>query len=126
STLSLHDALPIFLIISISLIFSGAVGNIIDSVFYGVIFEDSFRNVASIFPEGGGYAPLFHGKVVDMLYFPIYNGFLPEWIPIWGGKHFTFFDPVFNIADTAISTGVALLLLFNKKAFPKEENQPAV
>lgn len=112
---------PKVLIISISLIFAGAVGNIIDSVFYGLIFDDSYRQVATLFPEGGGYGKLFHGKVVDMLYFPIYNDFLPEWIPICGGKHFTFFDPVFNIADTAISTGVVLLLLFNKKAFPKEE-----
>src|SRR5690606_37929494 len=86
---SVRKKRPKILIISISLIFSGAVGNIIDSVFYGVIFEDSFRNVASIFPEGGGYAPLFHGKVVDMLYFPIYNGFLPEWIPIWRSEEHT-------------------------------------
>ncbi len=112
---------PRILILCISLIFAGAMGNIIDSVFYGIIFDDSFRQVATFLPEEGGYGTLFHGKVVDMLYFPLYNDTLPEWIPIWGGDHFTFFDPVFNIADSAISVGVALLLLFNKKAFPKNE-----
>jgi len=111
------------LIIGISFIFAGAMGNIIDSVFYGVIFDDSFRNVATLFPEGGGYGTLFHGKVVDMLYFPLYQGYLPEWLPFWGGDYFTFFDPVFNIADVAISTGVGLLIVFNKKAFPKEEEK---
>jgi signal peptidase II len=108
------------LIVGISFIFAGAMGNIIDSVFYGVIFDDSFRNVATLFPEGGGYGTLFHGKVVDMLYFPLYQGYLPEWLPFWGGDYFTFFDPVFNVADVAISTGVGLLIVFNKKAFPKE------
>lgn len=111
------------LIVGISFIFAGAMGNIIDSVFYGVIFDDSFRNVASLFPEGGGYGTLFHGKVVDMLYFPLYQGYLPEWLPYWGGNYFTFFDPVFNFADVAISTGVGLLIVFNKKAFPKEEKK---
>lgn len=109
------------LIIAISFIFAGAFGNIIDSVFYGMIFTDSYGRVAEFMPEGGGYADIFYGKVVDMLYFPLYDDTLPEWIPIWGGEHFTFFEPVFNIADTAISTGVVLLLLFNKKAFPKKE-----
>lgn len=108
------------LIVGISFIFSGAMGNIIDSVFYGVVFDDSFRKVATLFPEGGGYGTLFHGKVVDMLYFPLFKGYLPEWLPVWGGDYFTFFDPVFNIADMAISTGVGLLIVFNKKAFPKE------
>ena len=111
------------LITSIALIFAGAFGNIIDSVFYGVIFNESYGQVASFLPEGGGYSSLFHGKVVDMLYFPLWKGYLPEWIPFWGGKYFTFFEPVFNIADSAISVGVAMLLLFSKRAFPKE-NKP--
>jgi signal peptidase II len=109
------------LIVAISFIFAGALGNIIDSVFYGVIFENSYGQVAAFLPEGGGYGTLFHGKVVDMLYFPLFEGMLPKWIPFLGGEYFSFFDPVFNIADTAISTGVSLLLLFNKKAFPKNE-----
>lgn len=111
--------LPRILILSVSFIFAGALGNIIDSVFYGIIFDDSYRNVASLFPEAGGYGTLFHGKVVDMLYFPLFKGFLPEWIPFWGGEYFTFFDPVFNVADVAISTGVGMLIAFNKRAFAK-------
>lgn len=111
------------LIVAISFIFAGAMGNIIDSVFYGIIFNDSYGQVATLFPEEGSYGSLFHGKVVDMLYFPLYDGILPEWVPFWGGEHFTFFEPVFNIADTAISVGVILLLLFNKRAFPKKEEE---
>lgn len=107
--------------VAVSLIFAGAFGNIIDSVFYGVIFSDSYHQVATFLPAEGGYETLFHGKVVDMLYFPLFEGYLPEWIPFFGGKYFSFFDPVFNLADTAISVGVGLLLVFNKKAFPKEE-----
>ena len=109
------------LITAIALIFAGAFGNIIDSVFYGIVFNDSYGQVAEFMPAQGGYGTLFHGKVVDMLYFPLWQGNLPEWIPFWGGNYFTFFEPVFNIADTAISAGVILLLLFNKRAFPKEE-----
>jgi len=109
------------LIVSIALIFAGAFGNIIDSVFYGIIFDDSYGHVASFLPEAGGYSSIFYGKVVDMLYFPLWKGYLPGWVPFWGGEYFTFFEPVFNIADSAISVGVALLLIFNKKAFPKEE-----
>ena len=109
------------LIVAISLIFAGALGNIIDSVFYGVIFNDSFGQVATFLPEEGGYDTLLHGKVVDMLHFPMWKGYLPEWIPFLGGKYFTFFEPVFNIADMAISTGVGLLLVFNKRAFSKNE-----
>ncbi|TJY38108.1 lipoprotein signal peptidase [Pontimicrobium aquaticum] len=108
------------LIVAISLIFAGALGNIIDSVFYGIIFNDSYGQIATVFPEGGGYDSLLHGKVVDMLHFPIWKGYLPEWIPWYGGKYFTFFEPVFNIADVAISTGVGMLIVFNRKAFPKE------
>lgn len=118
---SIRKRMPRILILCISLIFAGALGNIIDSVFYEVIFNDSYQQLATLFPAEGGYGTLFHGKVVDMLYFPLYNGTLPSWIPIWGGKYFTFFDPVFNIADSSISVGVAILLFFNKKAFPKKE-----
>lgn len=107
------------LIIAVALIFAGALGNIIDSVFYGVLFDDSFNQVAVFLPENGGYDTLLHGKVVDMLYFPLYEGFLPEWIPYFGGDFFTFFEPVFNVADMAISTGFIMLIVFNKKAFPK-------
>ena len=106
-------ALPIF---AISLILAGAVGNIIDSVFYGVIFNDSYHQVASAFSDNP-YGQWFHGEVVDMLYFPMWSGKLPTWIPKWGGKDFTFFNAIFNIADMAISTGVGILIVFNKKAF---------
>lgn len=109
------------LITAIALIFAGALGNIVDSVFYGIIFNDSYGQIGEFMPADGGYGTLFHGKVVDMLYFPLWQGNLPEWIPFLGGNYFTFFEPVFNIADTAISVGVILLLLFNKRAFPKEE-----
>lgn len=107
-------------IIGISLIFSGAVGNIIDSVFYGVIFDNSNHKVATLFADKP-YGELFYGKVVDMLYFPFWEGVLPEWIPFIGGDAFTFFQYIFNPADAFISVGVALLFIFSKQAFPKEE-----
>ncbi len=116
---SIRKKLPTVVLVALCLVFAGAFGNIIDSVFYGVIFNDSVNQVATLFPEGGGYGSLFHGKVVDMLYFPIWSGYLPEWVPFRGGQYFTFFEPVFNIADTSISVGIGLLLLFNKSAFPK-------
>ena len=109
------------LIAAVSLIFAGAFGNIIDSVFYGVLFNDSYGQVASFLPTEGGYGGLLHGKVVDMLHFPMWKGYLPDWIPFYGGNYFTFFNPVFNIADMAISSGVGMLLVFNKRAFPKAE-----
>ena len=112
-----------WLILSISLIFAGALGNIIDSVFYGKIFSSSKGQIANFFPAGGGYDTFLHGNVVDMLYFPIYQGFLPDWIPFVGGDYFTFFEPVFNVADVAISTGFLMLIVFNKKVFPKKKDQ---
>ena len=105
------------LIFAIAIIFAGALGNILDSVFYGVLFSDSQMQVASFLPEGGGYAGVFYGNVVDMLHVPIWKGTLPEWLPFFGGKYFSFFDPVFNVADMAISTGIGILIVFNKKAF---------
>ncbi|RKR15005.1 signal peptidase II [Maribacter vaceletii] len=112
------------LIIAVSCIFSGALGNILDSLFYGVIFNDSYNQVATLF-SNEPYGGFFYGKVVDMLYFPMVDTTLPEWIPYFGGDNFRFFEPVFNIADTAISTGVGILLVFNKKAFGEisEENK---
>ncbi len=107
------------LIVAISLIFAGALGNIIDSVFYGFLFNDSHSQVATFLPKDGGYDSLFYGKVVDMLHFPMWSGFLPDWIPFFGGNYFTFFEPVFNVADMAISTGIGMLIVFNKKAFEK-------
>jgi len=108
---------PKVLLLAIALVFAGALGNIIDSVFYGILFNDSYGQIASFFPVDGGYDSLLHGKVVDMLYFPIWKGYLPEWLPFFGGKYFTFFEPVFNVADVAISTGFIMLMVFNKKAF---------
>jgi signal peptidase II len=101
---------------SFALILAGAIGNIIDSAFYGMIFSESpyHGGVAELFPTGGGYASFLHGKVVDMLYFPIINGFLPEWVPYWGGTHVLFFRPVFNIADAAITAGVLNILIFHR------------
>jgi len=113
---------PNLLIFAVSLIFAGALGNIIDSVSYGILFSDSSGQVAQFLPVEGGYDSLLHGNVVDMLYFPIWKGFLPEWIPFVGGDYFTFFEPVFNIADMAISTGFIMLIVFNKKMFPKKGN----
>ena len=109
-----------YLIVAIALIFAGAFGNIIDSVFYGVIFDHSNYQVATLFAEKP-YGTWFHGKVVDMLYFPIFETKLPEWLPFWGGSNFKFFNAIFNIADMAISTGVGILIVFNKKTFQETE-----
>lgn len=100
-------------VVILSLITAGAAGNIIDCVFYGVMFNDPApMDVATMFPDGGGYAPLFLGKVVDMLYFPLFSFDWPEWVPWVGGEHFLFFQPVFNFADAAITCGVIVLILF--------------
>ena len=111
---------PLGLVISIALIFSGAMGNILDSAFYGMIFNDSYYQVSTFMPEAGGYSSFLHGKVVDMLYFPLLEGNFPSWMPAWGGEHYIFFRPVFNIADSYITIGVALILLFQRKYFIKE------
>jgi len=103
------------LVLGISAIMAGAVGNLLDSAFYGLIFSDSLTEVAKFLPVGGGYASFLHGRVVDMLYFPIINTTYPGWLPVFGGKPFVFFSPVFNIADSAITTGVFYLLIFERK-----------
>jgi signal peptidase II len=113
-----EDKLYIF---SISLIFAGAVGNIIDSAFYGMLFSDSGYDVATFLPEEGGYSGFLHGKVVDMFYFPIIEGHFPAWFPIWGSEDFVFFRPVFNFADFAISVGVGIIILNQKRFFTKKK-----
>jgi signal peptidase II len=116
--------LPTITVISIALIFAGAFGNIIDSVFYGVIFNTPTNGTATLFSENP-YGELFYGKVVDMFYFPIWKGDFPEWIPFIGGDQGGFFNYIFNPADFYISVGVGLLFLFSKKSFPKEEKTTA-
>ena len=111
-------------ILWVGLIFAGALGNLIDSMFYGLIFEEStYTHVASLLPEKG-YAGFLHGKVVDMLYFPIIQSHYPQWVPVLGGKEFEFFSPVFNIADASISVGVITILIFQKKFFHQESAPP--
>jgi signal peptidase II len=111
-------------ILCVGLIFAGALGNLIDSMFYGLIFEASeinTNNVAKLFPPEGGYASFLHGNVVDMFYFPIIrDAVIPAWIPIWGGEDFEFFRPIFNIADASISTGIIAILVFQKRFFKNE------
>ena len=110
-------SMPKGVLIALGLIIGGAIGNIIDSTFYGIIFNDSYNSIAALFPDTGGYAPLLHGKVVDMLYFPLINSHFPNWLPFFGGEHFIFFRPVFNIADSGISIGIFMILLFYRKYF---------
>jgi signal peptidase II len=109
---------PASVVVGVALIFAGAVGNIIDSLFYGLLFSGSGSGqVAALFPAGGGYAPFLQGRVVDMLYFPLIETSFPDWVPVWGGEEFIFFRPVFNIADSVITTGVLYLLLFKRRYF---------
>lgn len=105
-------------VVCVAMIIAGTAGNIIDCLFYGVVFNDPVPpEVATMFPADGGYAPLFHGKVVDMLYFPLFSFDWPDWVPMVGGQHFLFFQPVFNIADAAISVGIILILFFYSRFF---------
>lgn len=117
----IKEKAPNLVIVSLSLILAGAIGNIIDSVFYGVLFSDSLNQLASFMPQEGGYTSLLHGRVVDMLYFPLIEGHFPSWSPIWANEQFMFFRPVFNIADTAISFGVGILLVFQRSFFSNEK-----
>ena len=113
---------PKVLVTALIFIMAGAIGNIIDSIFYGVLFSSSNTQVAT-FLGGNSYAPLLHGQVVDMLYLPIWNGYLPKWIPFIGGDFFTFFEPVFNIADVSICIGFIILIFWNKTAFSKSTKE---
>ncbi len=105
-------------IVCVSLVLAGALGNILDSAFYGIMFGESTEyQVAEFMPAGGGYAPFLKGQVVDMFYFPIYEGNFPSWFPVWGGEHFEFFNAIFNFADMAISFGVGIILVFQTAFF---------
>jgi signal peptidase II len=118
----IREKAPNGLLIAMSFILAGAIGNILDSAFYGLIFNESTPYAkAVLFPEGGGYSSFLHGKVVDMFYFPVLKGTWPAWVPFKGGDYFEFFRPVFNLADTAISLGVFAILFFQKRFFSKEE-----
>lgn len=114
---------PTGVLVGVSLVLVGAIGNVIDSLFYGQLFSaSSYGMVAEFLPEGGGYAPLLMGKVVDMLYFPIIDTTLPEWVPFWGGEHFLFFRPVFNFADSCISVAVFYLIIFQRSYFSRQSS----
>tara|TARA_Y100001934_G_scaffold19439_1_gene22497 strand:+ start:123 stop:710 length:588 start_codon:yes stop_codon:yes gene_type:complete len=110
-------ALPNGVLVSLGLVIGGAIGNIIDGVFYGVLFNDSYNQIAEFLPATGGYESLLKGRVVDMFYFPLINTHLPDWFPFFANKHFIFFRPVFNLADAGISVGMILLILFYRKHF---------
>ncbi|GCD80786.1 lipoprotein signal peptidase [Schleiferia thermophila] len=112
--------------ISVALVLAGAVGNLIDSLFYGLLFDHSYHQVATLFPKGGGYAGFMLGHVVDMFYFPLIHTTLPDWIPFWGGKEFLFFQPIFNIADASITVGVGLMIVYQRYLFEKNAQQHSV
>ena len=115
--LAIDTSKSLGLVVCVSLLLAGALGNLLDSLFYGLIFNESFGQIAVLYPENGGYAPFLRGKVVDMLYFPLFDGYFPENIPFIGGGYYSFFNAIFNIADASISTGAITLLIFQKKFF---------
>ncbi len=108
------------LIISLSLILAGALGNIMDSVFYGIFFSSSFHTIAQFMPSGGGYTGFLMGHVVDMFYLPVFEGYLPDWVPFWGGRYLKFFNSIFNIADISVSLGVISILIYHNRFFSGE------
>lgn len=110
----------------IALVFAGALGNILDSAFYGLMFNESYNQIATLFPKEGGYAPFLFGRVVDMFYFPMIEGHFPTWLPVWGGEDFMFFRPVFNFADFSISTGVGLIIFNQKKYFAETKKETSL
>ena len=112
---------PFGIIICFSLILAGAAGNLIDSAFYGLIFNESHGQVATLFPAGGCYASFLLGKVVDMFYFPLIETHFPTWFPLWGGQEFVFFRPVFNIADASISVGIVAIFIFYRSFFDEKK-----
>ena len=119
----IKEKAPTGIIFCFAAIFAGAVGNIIDSLFYGMIFNHSMGQVATFFPIEGGYSSFLHGKVVDMLYFPLINTTLPEWLPLWGGNKFEFFRPVFNFADSYITVSLFIMILFYRSYFAEEKKK---
>lgn len=122
--LLLKSKVPFGLLVSFALILAGALGNIIDSAVYGLIFSDSTHGeIARLFPDGGGYASFLHGRVVDMLYFPLIDSHFPSWFPFWGGERLEFFKPVFNIADSSITIGVLNILLFQRSFFSNQSDE---
>ena len=108
---------PNGLVYCVALVLAGALGNIVDSAFYGVIFDHSYRQIATFLPADGGYSSFLHGKVVDMLHFRLFEGYYPQWLPAVGGNKFEFFRPVFNIADSSITIGIFIILFFQKRFF---------
>ena len=113
---------PFGVIACFSLIMAGAIGNILDSAFYGLIFNESYGQVATLFPTGGGYSSFLQGRVVDMFYFPLISGNYPSWVPFVGGNDFIFFRPVFNLADSSITVGIISILIFYRKFFDEKHH----